>query len=179
LPRRFAQAWGDKVSEKLKADYERDPKEFLQSVSDDVLISGLFADFYNNSPYVITAEVSYRIGLDRKIETNVSLLPPQVGPIALTDSPMLGRYSIANELFNGQTVRGYQWRRDMTARMPKGDDPVAFMTIDAIRYSIENQESEQNVGVMVKPIGGKIDAVVWKRVGGITWIHRKPNCPAN
>jgi hypothetical protein len=174
LPRRFAEAWGNEVNTKLKEDLIRNPQETLQGSSDNVLISAIFAGFYDDSPLTSQVFIAYDNQLHTKVISNT-----EAGPTSLATSPMHGHFEIADELFNGKTERACKWRKGLMARTPKGSDPLAFMTIDAISFSIANQRPRNIGNEMVDLIGGPIDAVRLKRTGGIDWIHRKKNCPAN
>ncbi|MGA2102367.1 MAG: hypothetical protein ABSG34_14760, partial [Candidatus Sulfotelmatobacter sp.] len=65
------------------------------------------------------------------------------------------------------------------ARLPTGFDLLAFYMIEMVKLSIEHQAGEIIDGTRVETIGGPIDAVKLSRSGGIEWINRKDNCPAN
>jgi hypothetical protein len=173
-PLRFAKAWGNEVKEKLKADLVRDRQETLQGVPGNLLANAIFAGFYHGSPFIVVVEITFSITDNGQIETEFSL--------DTFEEPvweMIGHSDVAYELFEGRTDRAHEWWHDMKARIRKDDDPIAFVTIDAVRFSMANQPLEKIGNEMVQPIGGPIDAVRLKRTGGIDWIQRKENCPSN
>jgi hypothetical protein len=175
MPLRLANAWRDEVKKKLKADLRRDPQETIQGAYENSLIDAIFAGFDGNSPLIVRGSITYTKTASGQFETNFSISDLFREP----GVEMIGHSDVAYELFEGRTDRAHQWRHDMKARIRKDDDPIAFVAIDAVRFSMANQPLEKIGNEMVQPIGGPIDAVRLKRMGGIDWIQRKENCPSN
>jgi len=82
---------------------------------------------------------------------------------------------VANRYIYGQTPEAQAERRtwdEIVSKNPQmGIGYVAIRIVDLDMASYPPQGSRY--------VGGKIDAVILKRGGGIEWVQRKENCPAN
>jgi hypothetical protein len=173
MPMRLAKAWGRQVQKKLELDIQRDRKETLSGVKDDLLTSALFAGFDQNAPYIVTGFITYGRAPNGSMYTHFS-----IGAVSRRAAAVqLGKTDIATELFAQKTERAIQWRKSL--RIENADDRIAIPVISALQFSIENYPPIDLGGRMVPALGGPIDAVRLTRTQGIQWIQRKPNCPEN
>jgi hypothetical protein len=176
MPLRLGRAWVEEVKNKLKQALESDRRILsLQDTDDNKLTTGWFVDFNDGVPFVVTAQVTYAISADGHITTDSSV----VGTPGIQED-FLGRSEMAEELYEQKTYRSKQWMKELVANGPPGGDTVSNNAIRTVKNSIENYPKDIQVGNQtISPIGGPIDAIKLRRLGGIEWIQRKPNCHAN
>jgi hypothetical protein len=169
----ISQEWAKRVKNHIKVEVKKYRNEVLPWIIGNSFISAVFAGFYNGSPYITIAAVTYDVSEDGKGKVQSSITKTITKPTSV----MLGRNEIADELFAGKTERAQEWRKSLTPVTT--DDGYAFAAIKAVEFSIENYPLVNIKGEMLPPLGGPVDAVRLRRTGGIDWIQKKENCPAN
>jgi len=170
---RVANAWGNKIKEKLQNDLNINPNEVLLGAKSNSLAHILVAGFDHDKPVWVAGQITYRVNPAGVYEAGYSVLH-----ISTTSGDVaLGYTDIANEFLADKTPRAIRWRNNLHGN--PGDDPIAVGLIEAVRLAIKYTPPIHYGNRTLYPVGGPIDAVRLSRSNGIQWIQRKPNCPKN
>jgi hypothetical protein len=170
MPIRLAQAWGNEVKNKLRADmlYEQD---LAATRTGSDFTSAVFAGFDNHGPLIVVGTVRYTVDSFGAIDTNFVINDIFRHPQQL----MLGATDIGAEIQKKSTPRVKQWM----SKIPSSTDPVVALAIHEVNFSIRYSPPVTINGKTFSAEGGPVDAVRLTPFKGIDWIQIKANCPKN
>jgi hypothetical protein len=172
----FANAWGKATEIKIQRLLDRHTitRETITDKS-NVITNSVFAGFGKPGKVsIVLANMLYETNKGRGISKfSVQQIVNEPG-----GEEEMGHTEVVNQIQGGNLALIREMAQDRD-RLPSGFDLLAFYMIEMVKLSIKHQAGVMINGIRVETIGGPIDAVRLSRSGGIEWINRKDNCPAN
>ena len=173
VPLELARAWGGRVTQRVESDLASDRNSVLASLDGDVVTSAVFAGFDEGALLTVTAQITYV--LTRRPQLRFQVINVNRSPRAV----FLGEDAVAEEFVADQTKRAKAWNAEAKTEATSAKDQVAFYSKRFAQLSVRYDRGKTLNGRIVHDLGGPIDVVRLRRGGGIDWIERKPNCPAD